>query len=133
MRLAYNLSWATGYSFLQTPPEFVSSDEIQFRRSVPVGSILTLTSKVTYAPSTHSATSAIPHQDGDPSTFQVSVHAHTVAPGLQETGLTNTFRFTFKTPHPQQAPVPHLLAKSYAEFIEYLEARRRSHEVTSAQ
>lgn len=125
MRLAYNLSYATGYTFLNTPPEFVASDEIQFRKSVPVGSILTLTSKVCYAPGSHTLTSARPEADGDPTTFQIAVQAHTIIPGLNEQGLTNTFRFTFRTPDPPNKPVPHLLARSYAEFIEYLEARRR--------
>ncbi|KAJ9063605.1 hypothetical protein DSO57_1039130 [Entomophthora muscae] len=125
MRLAYNLSYATGYTFLNAAPEFVASDEIQFRKSVPVGSILTLTSKVCYSPGSHKLTSAKPEADGDPTTFQIAVQAHTIIPGLNEQGLTNTFRFTFRTPDPQTKPVPHLLARSYAEFIEYLDARRR--------
>ncbi|KAI9297069.1 Thioesterase/thiol ester dehydrase-isomerase [Neoconidiobolus thromboides FSU 785] len=120
MRLAFQLAWVTGYNYIGTVPRFLASDEILFRKSVPIGSILTLTSKVAHTPEKHDGSSSI-----EDSLLQVSVQARVISPDRTDNGITNTFHFTFQTPDSDQFPVPRVLPKSYAECMEYLEARRK--------
>lgn len=106
MRRAYELAHATGSVYAKSPVSLLSLDEIIFKKPVPVGSLLNLSSQVIYA-------------QGDPhKSFQVSVTAEVTDPEAGTTDLTNTFHFTLAA---QDKPVPKILPRTYAESILYLE------------
>ncbi|KAI7902889.1 acyl-CoA thioester hydrolase [Cokeromyces recurvatus] len=107
MRRAYELAHATGSVFCKTPVHLLSLDEIVFKKPVPVGSLLNLSSKVIYS------------QDDS---FQVSVTAEVTDMKTNTTDVTNTFHFSFTT---QRKVVPQIFPKTYAEGMLYLEGKRR--------
>lgn len=108
MRRAYELAHATGSVYARSPVKLLSLDEIVFKKPVPVGSLLNLSSQILYA-------------QGDPHrSFQVSVTAEVTDPEAGTTDLTNTFHFTLAA---QDKPVPKILPRTYAESMLYLEGR----------
>ncbi|KAG2205628.1 hypothetical protein INT46_003455 [Mucor plumbeus] len=118
MRRAYELAHATGSVYAKSPVNLLSLDEIIFKKPVPVGSLLNLSSQVIYA-------------QGDPhKSFQVSVTAEVTDPEAGTTDLTNTFHFTLAA---QDKPVPKILPKTYAESILYLEGKRRREQGVQAK
>lgn len=109
MKSAYELAHATGTMFTKSPVSLVSSDEIVFKKPVPVGSLLNLSSKVI-------------HSQEDNGSFQVSVTANVTDIESNVTDTTNTFHFTLSAAQ----KVPKVLPKTYAESMLYLEGKRRS-------
>lgn len=112
MRLAYELAFCNASVFLKNRPVFLALDDISFRKPVPVGTLLALDSQIAYS------------QGGDHHSFQVMVTADIldVSKGTRET--TNTFWFTFSDPR-QGRKTPHVLPRTYAESMLYLEGKRR--------
>jgi acyl-coenzyme A thioesterase 9 len=113
MQLATELAFATGCQFIKRQPEFLAIDNITFRKSVPIGSILKFKSKVTFA---------------RPKSFQVAVKADVIdfEQSMEET--TNIFNFSLSIPSAPQDQISHpleILPKSYAESMQYLEGKRR--------
>ncbi|KAI8646382.1 HotDog domain-containing protein [Parasitella parasitica] len=118
MRRAYELAHATGSVYAKCPVKLLSLDEIIFKKPVPVGSLLNLSSQVIYA-------------QGDPhKSFQVSVAAEVTDIETGATDLTNTFHFTLAA---QDKPVPKILPRTYAESILYLEGKRKREEGVQAK
>jgi acyl-coenzyme A thioesterase 9 len=110
MKSAYELAHATGTLFAKSPVSLLASDEIVFKKPVPVGSLLNLSSKVIHS------------QEHDGS-FQVSVTAEVTDVESNITDTTNTFHFTLAA---QNNKVPKVLPRTYAESMVYLEGQRRS-------
>ncbi|CEP06853.1 hypothetical protein [Parasitella parasitica] len=118
MRRAYELAHATGSVYAKCPVNLLALDEIIFKKPVPVGSLLNLSSQVIYA-------------QGDPhKSFQVSVAAEVTDVETGTMDLTNTFHFTLAA---EDKPVPKILPKTYAESILYLEGKRKREQGVQAK
>lgn len=119
MREAFELAYTTARLYLRARPFTLSSDDITFRKPVPIGSVLFLSSQVEYA-------------EGEPhGTFQVSVTAEILNAAYKKE-LTNVFHYTFgrsETPESaaagKKATVRRLLPRSYGEAMGYLQGKRR--------
>ncbi|KAG8679462.1 hypothetical protein FRC09_018954, partial [Ceratobasidium sp. 395] len=85
MRLAYEIGYTNAYLFTRAPLRFLSLDGIAFKKPVPIGSILRLTSTVTHTASCDEF-AAVAH---------VRVQADVIDPATGEENLTNTFSFTW--------------------------------------
>ncbi|TPX72908.1 hypothetical protein SpCBS45565_g00278 [Spizellomyces sp. 'palustris'] len=110
IRLAYELAHSTGLIFCKSRIHFVALDDISFRKPVHVGSLLSLTSQVTYS-------------SGSPSrSFQVKVRADVLDPISDEQSTTNTFHFTFMA---LDGEVPRVMPRSYDESMRYIEGKRK--------
>jgi len=109
MRLAYELAYTDALLFTRSPVRFLSLDEISFRKPVPIGSILHLTSHVT----------CTQRQGEQGSLVHVLVQADVINPFTGSWETTNDFRFTWcsKT---QREVAP----KTYEEAIMWMEGRR---------
>lgn len=128
MREAFELAFTSASFFLQgRRPLFRALDDIHFRKSVPVGSILRFSAQVIYAgcEATNRA-------------FQVRVVADVMNPkehGMRSFVTTNVFYFTFETiemmPRDEQVPTPSnrflpvLVPRTYGEAMDYLAGKRR--------
>ncbi|KAJ1971189.1 hypothetical protein H4R35_005412 [Dimargaris xerosporica] len=111
MRLALELAYANGHLFCKGPPHLIAIDDITFKKPVPIGSLLNLSSQVTYSL-------------GAPNTaFEVSVTADVIRPSSGTRETTNVFHLTFKPP--TSAPFPRVLPRSYTDLMKYIEAHRR--------
>jgi acyl-coenzyme A thioesterase 9 len=110
MRLAFELAHSTGYIFAKSKISFVALDDILFRLPVSIGSLLSLTSQVTYS---SEKTRCI----------QVKVKADVIDPltNLQET--TNTFHFTFQVS--ENVEFYKVMPRSYDETMRYIEGQRK--------
>lgn len=110
MREAFDLSFACATLYSKSIPMFISQDNIQFRESVEIGSILNLKAQVVYG-------LGEPHRS-----FQVSVRADVVdVSGRSKT--TNTFHFTYFNPN---GGLRKVIPQTYAESMDYLEGRRQN-------
>lgn len=106
MRRAYELAHATGSVFAKSQVSLLSLDEIVFKKPVPVGSLLNLSSQVIYS-------------QGDPSkSFQVSVTAEVTDVEAGTTDVTNTFHFSLSS---QEKPLREILPRTYSESMKYIE------------
>lgn len=87
--------------------------ELSFKAPVTVGSLLQLTTAVTFSPiqdySSHRS-------------FQVSVEAATIKIHSGEKKVTNTFHYTFSSSEPLQR---YVLPENYADGLDWLESMRR--------
>lgn len=88
MRKAYDLAYATAYSFVGTPPCFVEVDHVDFLKPVDVGDLLHLKSCVLYTQVENSSTPLI----------HVEVVAHVTQPQDLSSEVSNNFYFTFTVP-----------------------------------
>jgi acyl-coenzyme A thioesterase 9 len=100
MRLAYELSFSTALIYAKSRVHFVALDDITFRKPVPIGSLLSLTSQVVFC-------------TGAPSkTMQVKVRADVIDPIKGTMDMTNEFAFTF---YCAGAELPRVMPRSYDE------------------
>ncbi|GAB1524653.1 hypothetical protein RhiTH_007807 [Rhizoctonia solani] len=113
MRLAYEIGYTNAYMFTRAPLRFLSLDGIAFKKPVPIGSILRLTSHISHTTSNAEFT-AVAH---------VQVQAEVIDPATGESNLTNTFRFTWVR---ENGPPLHRLVipRTYAEAMQWLEGKR---------
>lgn len=119
LRMSYELAFANASSFIHGKPLFIALDQVQFKRPVPIGSILLLTSKILYS-------------YGPPSsTFQVGVEAELFDVREGKRGeTTNVFYFTFASktrqdPSSAVIPLRRVLPQTYDETLDWVEAYRR--------
>ncbi|CUA77888.1 Acyl-coenzyme A thioesterase 9, mitochondrial [Rhizoctonia solani] len=113
MRLAYEIGYTNAYMFTRAPLRFLSLDGIAFKKPVPIGSILRLTSHISHTTS-NAEFAAVAH---------VQVQAEVIDPVTGEDNLTNTFRFTWvreNGPALQRLVIP----RTYAEAMQWLEGKR---------
>ncbi|KAJ3389351.1 hypothetical protein HDU84_008800 [Entophlyctis sp. JEL0112] len=111
MRLGFELGYATGAVFSKRPLQFLSLDDITFRRPVDVGSLLDLSAQVVFS-----------KEDK----MVVKVTAHILLIG-QDRFLSNEFWITFAAVGmvPGQTEWMRVLPRSYDECMLYLEGKRR--------
>ncbi|RIA80121.1 HotDog domain-containing protein [Glomus cerebriforme] len=114
MRLAYELAFSNASVFLRSQPKFLAMDEISFKRPVPIGSILTLSSQVVYAPGP-------PHNS-----FTVSVTADMVDIQNSSHDTSNIFHFNFRADNAEM--IRKVIPKTYGESMKFLEGKRRREE-----
>nr|XP_026695819.1 acyl-coenzyme A thioesterase 9, mitochondrial isoform X1 [Ciona intestinalis] len=108
MRKAFELAWANACVFSGNRPYVVAVDDILFHCPVPIGSLLLMSSQVSYS---------------DGKKFIARVHAE-VMDTLQGTSTTsNVFHFTFTC---GDHPVPAVVPMTYGESMLYLDGLRRS-------
>ncbi|CAE7227659.1 unnamed protein product [Rhizoctonia solani] len=113
MRLAYEIGYTNAYMFTRAPLRFLSLDGIAFKKPVPIGSILRLTSHISHTTS-NAEFAAVAH---------VQVQAEVIDPATGEDNLTNTFRFTWVRedgPPLQRLVVP----RTYSDAMQWLEGKR---------
>jgi acyl-coenzyme A thioesterase 9 len=115
MKEAFEIAYTNAMLFTKGRPYTVALDEIAFKKPVPIGSVLLLTSQVVYA-------EGPPHR-----TFQVEVTAE-IIPDVRndnEKVVTNVFNYTFASGKENDSSVPRVLPYSYGEFMQTLKAKRR--------
>ncbi|TPX73355.1 hypothetical protein CcCBS67573_g05371 [Chytriomyces confervae] len=112
MRLAYELGYAVGTMFAQTPLKFMSLDDISFRRPVEIGAILDLSGQVVFT------------RDRD---MVVRVVANVVEPVSNRREMSNEFWFTFKSvpKRDSESLARQIMPNSYNDCMLYLEGKRR--------
>lgn len=115
MRQAFELAWTNSCLFSKTRPRLVAVDDIVFRRPVELGSLLFLSSQVVYTKSPD---------------LQVRVHAEVVNPATGSHETTNIFHYTFTT---ENVEIPTIMPRSYAEYMLYLDGKRRFEKETGVQ
>uniref|UniRef100_H2YQG0 HotDog ACOT-type domain-containing protein n=1 Tax=Ciona savignyi TaxID=51511 RepID=H2YQG0_CIOSA len=107
MRKAFELAWANACVFSSNRPNVVAVDDIFFHCPVPIGSLLLMSSQISYS---------------DGNRFVARVHAE-VMDTLQGISTTsNVFHFTFTCGDSQ---VPTVVPKTYGESMLYLDGLRR--------
>lgn len=112
LRLAYELAMSNASLFFKCQATFLSLDEVSFKKSVPVGSILGMHSQVVYAP-------------GSPcKNIQVAVTADVLDIKKEKRETANVFYLTFKCDNPAIS-VRRVIPKTYNESMKYAEGRRR--------
>lgn len=110
MLLAYELAFSNACLFLRSRPRFLALDDISFRKSVPIGSILNMSSQIVYAPGP-------PHKS-----FQVAVKADVIDFESEKRETTNVFHFTFASKDVDD--VRRVMPKTYDEALKYIEGKR---------
>lgn len=105
MRKAFELGWATAFTYSSSRPFVVAVDDIMFQRPVEIGSLLFLASQVCYTDKNH---------------MQVRVHSEVFDKTAQQHHTTNIFHFTFMT----ENDVPRIIPKTYGESMLYLDGKR---------
>ncbi|CAG8543604.1 4356_t:CDS:2 [Dentiscutata erythropus] len=105
------LAFSTACVFLRSRPIFLALDEISFRKSVPIGSILKMSSQIVCSPGP-------PHKR-----FQIAVTADVIDIENEKRETTNVFHFTFTSNNLVDAR--RVIPKTYDEALKYIEGRRR--------
>ncbi|KAG8137277.1 putative Acyl-coenzyme A thioesterase 9 mitochondrial-like protein [Naja naja] len=105
MRKAYELGWATAYSYGNSRPYVVAVDDIMFQKPVEIGSLLLLSSQVCYTKNNN---------------IQVRVHSEVYDPDTRVHHTTNVFHFTFMI----EKEIPDVVPKTYGESMLYLDGKR---------
>ncbi|GAU14561.1 hypothetical protein TSUD_96250, partial [Trifolium subterraneum] len=85
MRRAFELAFATAYSFAGAAPHFLEVDHVDFFRPVDVGNFLRLKSCVLYTELDNPAKQLV----------NIEVIAHVTKPELRSSEVSNRFYFTF--------------------------------------
>jgi acyl-coenzyme A thioesterase 9 len=117
MRLAFELAYSTGYIFAKSRISFVALDDIIFKQPVSIGSLLSLTSQVTYSAASTRC-------------FQVKVKADVIDPLTGQQATTNTFHFTFEAHTEQHYQV---MPRSYDETMRFIEGQRKQSQSLRSQ
>ncbi|XP_066478526.1 acyl-coenzyme A thioesterase 9, mitochondrial isoform X2 [Tiliqua scincoides] len=105
MRKAYELGWASAYSYGNSRPYVVAVDDIMFQKPVEIGSLLLLSSQVCYTEKNY---------------IQIRVHTEVYDPDTREHNTTNVFHFTFML----DKEIPQIVPKTYGESMLYLDGKR---------
>lgn len=107
MRTAFELAWSTAYVLSGRRPKAYHTDDIWFRRSVELGSLLHYEAQVVYTRDNF---------------MQLSVNATVIKPIEGTKEITNVFHFTFHLDGDK--PAPRVVPRSYPESMMYIEGRR---------
>lgn len=118
IKMAYELAMVSAMAYLSTDdPIFVAVDDIQFTKSVTLGSIMDIKSTVVYSEGKRIVTKVVAKM--------ILLH-----PEFSRT-QTNTFVFVFEAPaHVKQ--IAKVIPREYKEFVLYLEGRRSLEKLTSS-
>ncbi|KAA8910101.1 HotDog domain-containing protein [Sphaerosporella brunnea] len=114
MRQTMELAFCCCSAFAHTRPTFLSLDPSTFEAPVPVGSILYLTATVAYT------------EPGSKGGSKVQVRVESKVKDVEHGKVTETgvFNYTFYVAKKIQ-----VMPKTYSEFINYIDARRRAKQV----
>ncbi|KAL6944402.1 hypothetical protein ACO0RG_001139 [Hanseniaspora osmophila] len=143
MKWTFELAYCTTTSVSHGLPRFLSLDATTFKAPVPIGSILHLDSKVVYSehisksgnPNSNSAIEKfLPLAQNDPKNFTsdgtvIQVKVDTTVQELQSDKKYSSGSFIYSFFVPKQdkdAEDFTVLPESYSDYIEYIEARRRT-------
>ncbi|XP_071955370.1 acyl-coenzyme A thioesterase 9, mitochondrial-like [Antedon mediterranea] len=113
MRKAVEIAYAAALVHSQSKVVFRCIDDIMFQRPVEVGSLLYLSSQITYT-------------EGE--FLQLRVHAEVMNPKTGEHYTTNSFNFTLAS----KGDVKPVIPKTYGESMLYLDGRRHFQEFKKA-
>uniref|UniRef100_A0A915AKY9 HotDog ACOT-type domain-containing protein n=1 Tax=Parascaris univalens TaxID=6257 RepID=A0A915AKY9_PARUN len=105
MRLAFELAWCNAAMYAKGRVKIAAVDDILFRKSVEIGSLLLLSSQVCYTVGNR---------------MELSVNAEVLNVVTDTRVSTNTFYFMFKAEH----DVPSIVPRSYADGMLFVEAKR---------
>ncbi|KAM3289286.1 acyl-coenzyme A thioesterase 2, chloroplastic [Capsicum chacoense] len=114
MRKAFELAYATAYSFVGSPPCFVEVDHVDFLKPVDVGDFLHLKSCVLYTQVENSSRPLI----------NVEVIAHVTQPQNHSSEVSNNFYFTFTVPSDTQrngSKIRNVVPATEAEALRVIE------------
>ncbi|CAK8698469.1 acyl-coenzyme A thioesterase 9, mitochondrial-like isoform X2 [Clavelina lepadiformis] len=106
MRKGFELGYANACVFSKRVPRVVAMDDIIFHCPVPVGSILLMSSQISYVEKQH---------------FTCRVHAEVMDPRTGESRTSNVFHLMFAC----DGNIPNVMPKTYGESMLYLDGRRR--------
>ncbi|KCV71049.1 hypothetical protein H696_01998, partial [Fonticula alba] len=116
MRHAFELAFCTALTYTGgAMPIFLGQDEIQFKKPVEIGSLLSFKSRIELA---EGSTGDNPNA----SQFQVEVMADVIDPATGDRDTTNVFHYTFQVPN---KPLRTVVPQTYEEFMAYVMAQRR--------
>lgn len=119
IKMAYELATVTAMTYLGTDdPIFVAVDDIQFTKSVHLGSIMDIKSTVVYS-------------EGNRIVVKVVAKMIRLQPEFSRT-QTNTFVFVFEAPA-KVTQIAKVIPREYKEFVLYLEGRRSLEKLTSVE
>ncbi|KAI0982899.1 hypothetical protein GJ496_001905 [Pomphorhynchus laevis] len=118
MRSSYELAWTNTRIFAKSFPKIVIIGDISFERSVEIGSILSMSSVISYTKGNYIVN---------------RVTAEVIEPDTKETYLTNTFYYIFETSQPSPAILPtqysalvnHIAVRRFYAAFDYNENRKR--------
>ncbi|KXS15720.1 Thioesterase/thiol ester dehydrase-isomerase [Gonapodya prolifera JEL478] len=124
MSQAFELAYATAWSFTRNRPLFLSLDDVLFLHPVDIGSVLEFRAQETYAPPPETKKS-----DGTSfKSFVVAVRCDVIEPAEGTRKTTNTFSFIFTSSESRgshlQPPIL-LRPETFLEAIEFLDGKRR--------
>lgn len=120
IRFAYELAWMCAAGFANNYVTFLSLDTLIFHNPVPIGSLLNLSSTITYTSQRKDEREGTT-TTGQPVRAAVAVWVEIVDMVTGKRTRSNTFYFTFAIGDTKRRVAPY----TYAEAIEWLEARRR--------
>jgi acyl-coenzyme A thioesterase 9 len=119
LKTTFELAFTCASALSHTRPTFIALDPSTFENPVPVGSVLYLTATVAYSDSALIS--------GDPKTspegfsrIQIRVDSKVRNIEHGETKPTGTFNYTFEVKKDIK-----VIPKTYAQFMMFLDARRR--------
>lgn len=98
MQKAFEIGWIAAFSFLKRRPKFVCSDDVEFHRPVPAGSICVFTAAVTYVRQPNLIEVSVRCEIMEttiPESSPTSTSASSTQCTTLEKKLTNTFEFIF--------------------------------------
>ncbi|VDM38698.1 unnamed protein product [Toxocara canis] len=108
MRLAFELAWSNAAMYARGRVSIVAVDDIMFRKSVEIGSLLLLSSQVVFYLRKLQMSLQVCYTVGD--RMELSVHAEVLNVGTDTRVTADTFYFMFKADH----DVPLVVPKTYA-------------------
>ena len=119
LKQTFELAFCCAASFSHCRPTFVSLDPSTFQNPVPVGSVLYMSSTVTYCDTPSSGGS-----DQGKTRIQVKVDTKVRNVEHVDTKPTGQFNYTFVVDRDVK-----VMPKTYTEFMMYIDARRRAQRV----
>ncbi|KAL3423114.1 hypothetical protein PVAG01_04861 [Phlyctema vagabunda] len=127
LRTTFELAFTCASAISHTRPTFIALDPSTFENPVTVGSVLYLTAQVVYTDSPV-VESGDPKASSEGSTrIQVRVDSKIRNVEHGETKPTGQFNYTFEVKKDIK-----IIPESYSQFMMYLDARRRAHNVVTS-
>lgn len=121
LKSTFELAFTCASATSHTRPTFIALDPSTFLHPVPVGSVLYLTATVAYSDSPLVPGDDIKISPSGSSRVQIRVDSKVRDIEHGETKPTGTFNYTFEVRKEVK-----IIPETYAQFMMYLDARRRS-------
>lgn len=127
LRSTFELAFTCASAISHIRPTFVALDPSTFENPVPVGSVLYLTAQVAYTDSPVVEMGDVKASPEGSTRIQVRVDSKIRNVEHGETKPTGQFNYTFEVKKDIK-----IIPQTYSEFMMYLDARRRSQQVTKS-